>query len=733
MSHTVIASNLGLYQDGIEFDSFLYDMHENANLSAVLVMCDGIMPACQMSKFPRTEPKELAELGQDKTCKKCIKNANNKLGNRKVLWLSKYIKKEDVNTAESIVEKLSSEEFSKFILDGIKIGEHAVASAIRYFANTKYAEEQYSETITKKYILAGILVDIAYKRIIQQEKPNTIIAHHGIYIPQGIVIQRAKKENIKRVSWIKTYRKNTYLFSWDESYHYTMQNAPGDWTNFKFNEQQRKLALEYLEERKVGITDSIHFNRKPNNVKINKQIGKGRRFLLLSSVFWDAQLHYVGNLFGDQANWIISTVRLFLEKDVGQLIIRIHPAEVSGAIPSRDTVLDAIQKAFTRKFPDLTFVSNVMVVYPDNKASTYDLIDQCDAVIVYNTKMAIEAAAMGKPVIVAGDAWIKGTGFDVTPKSEKEYFDIIESTDLDINQSQKELAYKYFYNFYFRRMYEFELGIKGKGEIESSNAMSLLDSLLNNKEFIVNDKLNLVKKRTDKQYWITKIIGDVNRNLLTLKYEEEIIYSKDILDFLNIKSHHDRTKNWDILGYLSYINNNADKNASILDAGSGNAAVLADRLYDIGYRNLYAVDLKPRLKNKEIENRIKFTSGSIEELQYTDEKFDVVGLLSVIEHLESYEKVLQEIYRVLKPDGFLVLSTDYWIDEIDCKGIYPYGQDAPEMKIFSKNSILQMIEFARKVGFQIEFDGIDLEVGLPVCFWERVGRRYTFIRLILKK
>jgi SAM-dependent methyltransferase len=61
--------------------------------------------------------------------------------------------------------------------------------------------------------------------------------------------------------------------------------------------------------------------------------------------------------------------------------------------------------------------------------------------------------------------------------------------------------------------------------------------------------------------------------------------------------------------------------------------------------------------------RVRFVHGSAEDTGLEDESFDVVLILSVLEHTADPERVLAEIARVLRPGGRLALTTDTFDDE----------------------------------------------------------------------
>ena len=115
-----------------------------------------------------------------------------------------------------------------------------------------------------------------------------------------------------------------------------------------------------------------------------------------------------------------------IKKDL-QLIIRVHPAEITGDVPSRQKVEEELSKKY-KKLPE-----NIKIIPPSSSASTYSLIENSNLLLIYNTKTGIEAAAMGKKVVVAGEAWIRNKGFSWDAESKDDYLSILKTINLNEN------------------------------------------------------------------------------------------------------------------------------------------------------------------------------------------------------------------------------------------------------------------------------------------------------------
>ena len=148
-------------------------------------------------------------------------------------------------------------------------------------------------------------------------------------------------------------------------------------------------------------------------------------------------------------DWIEATVMYFRDRPDLQLLVRIHPAEILGQIPSKQRVLDELSQRF--KLSDL---DNVFVVDSTSTLSTYSLMEICNGVLIYGTKTGIELVARGIPVIVAGEAWIKSKGLTIDPVSQEHYFEILDKLPFSQRLSDDQIlkGLRYAHHFFMRRM-----------------------------------------------------------------------------------------------------------------------------------------------------------------------------------------------------------------------------------------------------------------------------------------
>tara|TARA_B100000315_G_scaffold186392_2_gene175783 strand:+ start:952 stop:1851 length:900 start_codon:yes stop_codon:yes gene_type:complete len=122
---------------------------------------------------------------------------------------------------------------------------------------------------------------------------------------------------------------------------------------------------------------------------------------------------------------------------------------------------------------------------------------------------------------------------------------------------------------------------------------------------------------------------------------------------------------WNEIG-RKYIKNkfSGKTDVSLLDIGTGTGFVI--RILT-GYLNkesqVIAYDLSQAMlkkakngSNKAASNNYNFVCGDAEILPFADEFFDVITINAVLHHLPNYKRCLNQVNRVLKSNGILIIS-----------------------------------------------------------------------------
>lgn len=427
-----------------------------ANVHALL--CDHALPACQEALTTwYSTPKAFVKSGPQKSlCNSCFAPAEKMFRSLgvSVHRYSDNIEEMEMLDAERISSSLPFDEIAQYRMDGLSVGEHALAGALRFFASGTLDREPCGEAVLRRYFHASLLTVYAVRRLIRKLGVSKALFHHGIYVPQGLVGEVARSEKVDVVNWNVAYKKRCFIFSHGDSYHHTLMSEPVDrWENMEWTARKDETLMRYLESRAKGTNDWIWFHHRPvgDLRAIEKELGidlSKPAVGLLTNVCWDAQLHYPANAFPNMLDWIVRTIDYFRKRPDLSLVIRVHPAEIRGAIPSRQRVADEIARRFDR------LPSNVVVVPPESRINTYAAMSLCNAVIIYGTKTGVELSSMGIPVIVAGEAWVRNKGITRDAATAEEYFRILDELPFAGRMDPATVlrAKKYAYHFFFRRM-----------------------------------------------------------------------------------------------------------------------------------------------------------------------------------------------------------------------------------------------------------------------------------------
>lgn len=466
--HVLIATSAGGFGPGTTVESMLAVALTLRGARVHILLCDEALPACIQAMHMVLPDEAFVRDGiAPHLCGTCFTPANQmyeKLG-LSVERYSAYLTVEDKASAASLAKEIPFGDIENYKLDGLAVGEHALAGALRYYARGTLEGEPNAEPILRRFLQAALLSVFAMRRVLSATNYTSICFHHGIYVPQGLIGEVARQRNVRVINWNPAYRKQCFVFSHHDTYHRTFLDEPtSNWDNMSWNAQMEQEIVDYLQSRAKGSRDWIWFFEKPEEAVAAIAAQTGIDFSkpcigLLTNVMWDAQLHYRPNAFPNMLNWVLATIDYFAKRPDLQLVIRVHPAEVRGTLPSRQPIAAEIAK----RYP--TLPPNVFIVAPESQVSSYTLMECCDTVLIYGTKMGMELSSLGIPVVVAGEAWIRNKSISMDVSSPEQYFQILDKLPLKqrLDETTLRRARQYAYHFFFRRMIPLEMMEPQKG------------------------------------------------------------------------------------------------------------------------------------------------------------------------------------------------------------------------------------------------------------------------------
>ena len=206
---------------------------------------------------------------------------------------------------------------------------------------------------------------------------------------------------------------------------------------------------------------------------------------------------------------------------------------------------------------------------------------------------------------------------------------------------------------------------------------------------------------------------------------QEVELATQALQSRDLPTHLTVEKNWD-QWLLAQCLSHSDRQCPIIDLGCGDYCTL-EFLAALGFQQLHGIDLT--IQQPAGDRPYQLYQGDLTATPFSDQTFDCAVSISVIEHGVDLKRFFQETYRILKPEGLLFITTDYWQEKIQTdSSIKPFGLS---WSIFSSVEVQAMLALAQQQGFRLLANPEISPCHERTVDWH--GQQYTFIAIGLVK
>jgi hypothetical protein len=310
---------------------------------------------------------------------------------------------------------------------GVEIGYAAFSSFVTFTRNMTPQFNAYFHHFIDDNLRAEVILIEVVEKMILSNHFDKIIVHNGRFPNLKPIYQLAKRHNINYEVTERVFLHNGE--SYIDNYINTIPHSPKaryDKMTKLWNEaddSKYDIARSFFENKLVGkYAGDKNYISKQKIGELPDGFDEQKRNIAIFNSSEDEICSISKEIdnSGLYPNQYVALKSLFDHYKDNQSIhfyLRIHPN--LGNVPYESHMI-----LYTLQY------DNVTIIPPYSPVNTYALMNACEKVITFNSTMTIESTYWGKAVIVLVPYYYVYLDVAYHPKSESEFFDLIDDSSL---------------------------------------------------------------------------------------------------------------------------------------------------------------------------------------------------------------------------------------------------------------------------------------------------------------
>ncbi len=269
------------------------------------------------------------------------------------------------------------------------------------------------------------------QRFLQFEKFDWILIPGGIWALSGLYTKVADSLGVSYTCY-DSGPKQLCTFHNGPAAHFP--NTKQAWTILKSRPLQVQrdcvsAAQEILQSRMEG-KDAFRLQPKPVSELPKEQCD----ILLTLNYRPDTAALCRCRVFPSVTDWVRAVCEWVDQRKDVVMVIRQHPCEKIPSYRGTDEWEDLLG-SFS------SFGKSIRLAKAEDDVNTYDLLLSSRVVLPFTSRMGIEAAMLGKPVVLGADCYYQNCGFTLDAKNSREYFSFLDKAINGAHAQTKESSF----------------------------------------------------------------------------------------------------------------------------------------------------------------------------------------------------------------------------------------------------------------------------------------------------
>ena len=310
-------------------------------------------------------------------------------------------------------------------------------------------DDESTRYLLREYILSAWSIAQKFSKFLDETNPRAVVLFNGQFYPEAVARYIAQQRGIRVITHEVGLQPASAFFTDGEATAYPI-HIPDE---FELNDEQNAKLDAYLVKRFQGdfTMAGIKFWADMKGLDesfLQKAEGFKQIVPIFTNVIFDTSQPHANTIFENMFDWLDLTLEVIRQHPETLFVIRAHPDELRVRKASRETVAAWVEASGADKEPNVVFVA------PNERLSSYELIQKSKFVMVYNSTIGLEASIMGVAVLCAGKARFTQypTVFFLQTMEEikSKMKEFLEAEKIDIPPEFKRNARRFLYYQLFR-------------------------------------------------------------------------------------------------------------------------------------------------------------------------------------------------------------------------------------------------------------------------------------------